>query len=300
MHQPYDPNHPYAGQPGQVPPAQPQGWGPPQQQGWGQPPQQQGWGQSPQQQGWGQPQAQLGFGAPAQPSHGYVDHDAPVSEASPEVRAKFIERTYVHLAGAIAVFTLLLTALVNLPGIESLIELMISTQASWAVVLGLFMAVSWVADRWSKNAVSLGMQYAGLGLYVVAEAVIFVPLVYIAMYFVGGGVILNAAVITLAMFAAMTAYVFISKKDFSFIKGALVVAGMAATGLVVSSLVFGFQLGNVFSVAMILLACGYILYYTSNVLHHYRPTQHVAAALALFSAVALLFWYVLRLFMSRR
>jgi len=48
------------------------------------------------------------------------------------------------------------------------------------------------------------------------------------------------------------------------------------------------------------LASGYILFYTSNVIRTYRTTQHVAAALALFSAVALLFWYVLRLFMSKR
>jgi FtsH-binding integral membrane protein len=49
---------------------------------------------------------------------------------------------------------------------------------------------------------------------------------------------------------------------------------------------------------MILLASGYILYDTSNVLHHYRTDQYVAASLALFAAVALLFWYVLRLLME--
>ena len=44
------------------------------------------------------------------------------------------------------------------------------------------------------------------------------------------------------------------------------------------------------------------LYHTSNVMLHYRTDQHVAAALALLAAVALLFWYVLRIMMifSRR
>ena len=60
------------------------------------------------------------------------------------------------------------------------------------------------------------------------------------------------------------------------------------------------ELGPIFTYAMIALACGYILYHTSNVLHHYRIGQHVAAALALFASVALLFWYILQLFMSRR
>ena len=65
------------------------------------------------------------------------------------------------------------------------------------------------------------------------------------------------------------------------------------------SILFGFNLGNLFAGVMIALAAAYILYYTSNVLHHYRLDQYVAASLALFAAVALLFWYVLQLFMSR-
>ena len=49
--------------------------------------------------------------------------------------------------------------------------------------------------------------------------------------------------------------------------------------------------------AMVVLMSGYILYYTSNVMLHYRTDQHVAAALALFAAVATLFWYILQIVM---
>lgn len=49
---------------------------------------------------------------------------------------------------------------------------------------------------------------------------------------------------------------------------------------------------------MVLFAAGSILYTTSNILHHYRADQHVAAALSLFAGVALLFWYVLQVVMS--
>ena len=52
------------------------------------------------------------------------------------------------------------------------------------------------------------------------------------------------------------------------------------------------------SAAMVLLAAGFVLYDTSNVLHHYRTTQHVAAALALFASVALLFWYILQIVLA--
>ena len=68
------------------------------------------------------------------------------------------------------------------------------------------------------------------------------------------------------------------------------------------SIVFGFSLGLLFSGAMVIIASISILYNTSNVLHRYNPQQHVAAALSLFASVALLFWYILRIFMgsSRR
>src|SRR5690606_11446059 len=221
------------------------------------------------------------------------------SQATLKDRQTFIERTYLHLALAVTAFVLIETGLQLLPGIERLVMTMIASSASWAVVLALFVGVSWLADRWAQRSTSLGMQYAGLILYTVAEAITFVPLIYIARVTVGGEVIMTAAGVTLAMFAALTSYVFMTKKDFSFMRGMLAVAGMASLGLVGASLLFGFQLGIAFSVGMVFLASGYILFYTSNVLRHYRTNQHVAAALALFSALALLFWYVLRLFMSR-
>ena len=70
--------------------------------------------------------------------------------------------------------------------------------------------------------------------------------------------------------------------------------------LIVISIIAGFNLGILFSVAMVLLAAGYVLYYTSQVLAHYNPQQYVAAALALFSAVALMFWYIIRILMKLR
>ena len=60
-----------------------------------------------------------------------------------------------------------------------------------------------------------------------------------------------------------------------------------------------FQLGLYFNLAMVGLAGGAILYDTSNVLHHFPEDRYVGAALQLFASVALLFWYVLQLFMSR-
>ena len=66
-----------------------------------------------------------------------------------------------------------------------------------------------------------------------------------------------------------------------------------------TSVIFGFSLGNVFTYAIIVLAAGYILYSTSNVLHEYPTNAYVGASLSLFASVALLFRFILYLFMSR-
>ncbi len=221
------------------------------------------------------------------------------SQAAADQRSDFITKTYLHLAGAIGLFVILETVLLNLPGIDGLVHAMRGSRYSWLIVLGLFMAVSYIADNWARSAVNPATQYMGLGLYVAAESVIFVPLLYIAQH-AAPGVIESAGVTTLMLFTALTAIVFFTRKDFSFLRTILIFGGFAAFGFIVVAALFQFAMGPVFTYAMIALACGYILYDTSNVLHHYRIGQHVAAALALFASVALLFWYIVQLFLSRR
>ena len=106
--------------------------------------------------------------------------------------------------------------------------------------------------------------------------------------------------IFLLFFALVAGIVFYFKRTWTIPGTILGVAALGAMALIVCSILFGFHLGMIFSVAMVALAGGYVLYYTSNVLHHYRTDQYVAAALALFSALALLFWYILRIFLASR
>ena len=223
------------------------------------------------------------------------------ARAIPNERADFIKKTYLHLLGAVLAFCALKYVYLNTSIAQSLAETMLGNgRGGWIVVLLLFMGVSWLANYWAMSSTSVGMQYTGLGLYVLAQSVIFAPLLFIAAdpRFGGPKVIPTAGLITLIMFAGLTVAVFVTGHDFSFLRTGLIVGGFAALGLIVCSLIFGFNLGNLFTIAMIVLACGYILYDTSNVLHHYRIGQHVAASLALFASVALLFWWVIRLVMS--
>lgn len=218
------------------------------------------------------------------------------ADAGVDERGAFIAKTYMHLAGAIFAFVALEAALFATGVAYALAPSMLR---SWFIVLLAFVGVSWIADRWARNATSLGMQYLGLGVFIVAEAVLFLPMIAIALA-VDPGAVPTAALVTLFLFGGLTAIVFVTRKDFSFMRGLLGVATLGALGVIACSMIFGFSLGVLLSGAMVVLAGGYILYNTSNVLHHYRTDQHVAAALTLFADVALLFWYVLRIFMSRR
>jgi FtsH-binding integral membrane protein len=224
-----------------------------------------------------------------------------VADAAVEDRSAFLVRTYVHLVGAVFAFVFIEMALFATGVADVIASVTLGAgQIGWLLVLGAFMGVSWVADRWARSGASAGTQYAGLGLYVLAQALIFVPLLYIAVHYAGDGVLATAAMTTLVLFGGLTGIVFITRKDFSFLRGVLMLGGFAAMGLIVVSALVGFTLGNLFCYAMIALAAGYILYGTSNVMLHYRTDQHVAAALSLFAAVALMFWYVLQLLLSRR
>jgi len=220
----------------------------------------------------------------------------PVAAIGVDARATFINRTYNHLMGAIVLFTLIEVGLFQSGFAESIARVLLG--GSWLLVLGAFMLVSWFASRVSLTSESKGAQYAALGGFVVAESIIFVPMLWLANQYAPGA-IQSAAIVTLIGFAGLTAVAFVTRKDFSFLRGMLMWGGVVAMLAIVGGILFGFELGTWFSVAMIGFAGAAILYDTSNVLHHFPEDRYVGAALQLFASVALMFWYVLRLFMSR-
>ncbi len=223
-------------------------------------------------------------------------HPVAVGALDVDTRARFIVRTYVHLFFAILGFVGIETALFASGLAEPIAQAMMGT--SWLLVLGGFMIVGWLASRAAARATG-PMQYLALAAFVAAEALIFVPLLTIANIYAPGA-ISSAAVVTLAAFTGLTAIVFWSRKDFSFLGGILKWGFVMAIVAIIAGAIFGFQLGTWFSVAMVGFAGAAILYDTSNVLNRYPEDRYVAAALQLFSSVALMFWYVLSIFISAR
>ncbi|MEM7408687.1 MAG: Bax inhibitor-1 family protein [Myxococcota bacterium] len=207
-------------------------------------------------------------------------------------REQFISRTYSHLFGAVLAFIGLEAALFASGLGEPLAQVML--QGSWLIVLGAFIVVGWIASRVAHTVESLSMQYVALAGYVVAEVLIFVPMIYLAET-MAPGALEAAGIATIVGFSALTAIAFVTRKDFSFMKGFLMWAGVGALALIVVNVAFGMALGPLFAVGMVLLAGASILYDTSNVIHHYEEDRYVAASLELFASVALMFWYVLRI-----
>jgi FtsH-binding integral membrane protein len=224
-----------------------------------------------------------------QTAYGAVEH------AAGSERAEFIRKTYLHLAGAILAFVALEAFLFSSGLALVIAQALLSV--SWLLVLGLFMGASFLANWWAHSAKSSSLQYLGLGLFIVAEAIIFTPLLVMAAYYGGGfETIAQAGIVTLGLFGGLTATVFVTKTDFSFLRPVLTIGGFIALGFIASSLIFGFSIGSLFAFVMVAFAASAILYNTSNIMREYHTSQHIAAALSLFASVALLFWYILSIF----
>lgn len=229
-----------------------------------------------------------------------------LSSVTDEVRASFYKKTYGHVALAVLLFIIIETLLLQ---VNPLVEFMFSlTQGwTWLLVLGAFMWATSYAEKMAHKSHNRNQQYGGLLLIVVAYAIIFIPLISIALQYqmiygnqgLESNLLGQAAAVTISLFAALSAVVLVTKKDFSFLRSILTVGFIIALGLIIAGMIFGFDLGLFFSGAMVVLAAGSILYQTSNLVHKYHTDQYVGAAVGLFSALMLLFWYILQIFMSR-
>jgi hypothetical protein len=212
-------------------------------------------------------------------------------------RATFITRTYTHVVGGILGFILVELGLFESGLAQQIAHFMLGF--NWLLILGAFMLTSWLATRTAQTSSSIGMQYFSYAIYVVAQALIFVPLLYIADAKAPGTI--DSAVLVTALGAGGLMFVaHRTRKDFSFLRAILMWGGVLALIAIIGGVVFGFQMGTWFSVLMIGFAGAAVLYDTSNIILHYPEDRYVSAAMQLFASIALMFWYVLRLLMGSR
>jgi FtsH-binding integral membrane protein len=239
-------------------------------------------------------------------------HRETAAYAPVNARVAFIRRTYFLLAGSVAV----------LVGVEAGLLHALDTQtgkeffAAWfgnpvslLVTIAFFIGAGFLARYMARASMPPAVKYLGLAMYIGLQAVILLPMLSYALRdprFGGMEIVNQAAALTLVVFGGLTLTVLLTKKDFSFLGYGLMLAGWLIMGLILVAIVMpllggpSLHLGTWFSFLVIALAAGYILYDTSNILHHYGTNEHVGAALELLADVVLLFYYILRLLMSQR
>ena len=210
-------------------------------------------------------------------------------------RVAFYKKTYSHVAGGVLEYLLMQS--------DTIIEFMFSMTEGykWLIMLGGFMLATSYAENMAMRTTDKNMQYLAYGIYIFFQALIFVPMIAMAAFYMDSGVeiLYQASTVTLALFTGLSVAVLMTKTDFSFLKTGLTIGFFIAIGLIIAGILFGFNLGLWFSVGMCLLAGGSILYQTSNLVNKFGAEDYIPAALGLFASLMLLFWYILRIFMSR-
>jgi FtsH-binding integral membrane protein len=225
----------------------------------------------------------------------YSSQPMTVAESSLDVRLEFIRKTYSLFLAGILMALVAGTICLNSTPIEN---------AAWGILnlpllaIALLFGLSMGAQAVSRIE---GLNYAALFGFTAFMGFLFAPI--LARYEQGQpGIVTQAAVLTFIAFGALTAYAFITKKDFSFM------GGMLTVGLIM--LIVG-GLANVFffkssgasywmAWVTLLLFSGYVLYDTSQIIHRYDAKGYVAAALALFLDFFNMFMAILRILGGRR
>ena len=236
-----------------------------------------------------------------------------VDVAPVEERVTFYRRTYVHVAGALLAFGALLALFFagfdQHTGIaygvaSSLAGMMKSVgRLGWLIIMLAFWVGTLVAQGLAMNRASVASQYAGLGLYVLLEALIFIPLLSLVHAATGGQmsqILVPACALTGALVVGLTLSVYMTSTDFSFLRTILVVGSVVALGMIILSAFGVFALGTWFALAMILLMASAILYQTWVIKTQLNTDEHVIASFMLFSSIVTLLWYVISFFLGRR
>src|ERR1700761_1860833 len=166
----------------------------------------------------------------------FPSNNSAFSSVGIDSRAQFITRTYTHVVGGILAFILIELALFESGAAEQIARFMLSF--NWFLILGAFMLTGWLATRTAQTSTNLGMQYFAYAAYVVAEALIFVPLLYIANA-KAPGTIDSATLVTSLGAGGLMVVAHRTRKDFSFLRAILMWGGVLALIAVIGGVAFG-------------------------------------------------------------
>ncbi len=224
----------------------------------------------------------------------------PAAEALPAERAAFLRKVYSLVLAGVLTFAASLWGAANVPFIadmaDSLWRTIGGSRFGWLIYLAIMMGGFYVVQSVARTSPLNLIAYFAWSFLL---ALLMAPLVLHAAHTAPATLNL-AALLTALIFSGLTAFVLMTGKDFSFLRGVLFLAFWGLLVLGLCGWIFGFGTPLLFSGLLVLLFAGYILYDTSEVLHRYPTTMAVSAAVVLFTDVVYLFKHILILLMSRR
>ncbi|HQY31331.1 MAG TPA: Bax inhibitor-1 family protein [Thermomicrobiales bacterium] len=234
-----------------------------------------------------------------QPYQAYPVQATPqiVAHVSEQERTAFMRKVYLHVAGALVLFLVLQGILQSLPFAETMVDRLSNF---WLIVILGMSALGWIASRWTLPGLPLSQQYLGLALYTLGQAIIFMPMIAYIRFYQDDSILVTGSLLTLALVVGLSMIALDPRTNFSFLRGALFIGFPVSFAIVIGGILLGWNLGMWFSIAMIGLAAGSILYQTDAIVKQSRTDGYVSAALGLFASIMLLLFYVLRLLAGRR
>ncbi len=231
-----------------------------------------------------------------------LDHTAADAAPAPQIRelnsSRFITLTYINLTCAVALFAVLETLFFKLGDGDVVADYLCSLDApNFKLYMlgfyGAYIAGIFIANFIQSCSQIRAVKYFSLALHVVLDAAFFVPILAIIQKYWGAAIIYQAIGLTAALFATLSASVFITRKDFSFMRAGLLFAGTALLGLILLHMLFGLNLGAWFTGATIGLLCMYLLYETSKLIYRENDEDDIDSAIELFATFSTLFIYIL-------
>jgi len=210
-----------------------------------------------------------------------------VARAEVDERLVFLRKTYLLVLTGLGVATL-----GGYFGAQALLPYV--TQYWWAFFIAYF--GGFFAVRAMRKVP--GLNYVGLFGFTFLCGILLGPLLAYATHLAGGQptIVIQALVITGTAITGLSGYVFVTRKDFSFLGGALAMGSLILIGAIVVGFFWSsWNFHLAFSIGGAVLFCGFILYDTSRIMRTHPVDDPVGAALDLFLDFFLLFMYVLRI-----
>jgi len=225
----------------------------------------------------------------------------PAAFAEANERATFLRKVYTLLLFGVLGFAATLWAAGNVPVVHDLAmrigQLIYGSKFGVLIYIAVFMGGSWAVHAVAETKPINAIAYAA---WVVVLGLLIAPIVLIISSTHGPDIVSQASLLTAVTFGGLTAVVFYTGKDFSFLRGVLGLGCMLLVGASIAGLIFGFTLGLWGSVAAVAIFAGYILYDTSAVMQRLPTTMAMTGAIMLFTDVVLLFKNILLLLARNR